>query len=302
MSIKEHPPQNSEYKLHIPVLLNSCIELINPQKGESYLDLTAGYGGHARNFFNITENYEQSVLVDRDINAINELDTFRNRGVEIIHSDFVSASKDLIKRNKKFDIILIDLGVSSPQLDKGERGFSFKYDGPLDMRMDESQDLTAEKIINTYSVNNLKEIFIKFGEEKPSFSNRIAEEIVKRRPLHTTTELANLIKNIYRGKWRKTHPATRTFQALRIEVNKELMQVETILPLLPSLLHHNGRVGVISFHSLEDRLVKNFFKEQSNAGFESELKILNKKPIDGAIYDVYNPRSRSAKLRVAVKK
>jgi 16S rRNA (cytosine1402-N4)-methyltransferase len=305
MSFKEHPPQPvtpKEYELHVPVLLNATLDLLTPQEGESYLDLTAGYGGHAEAFLDITKNYSDSVLVDRDENAISKLGRFSEKGVQLLHTDFVSAAHDLIKEGRRFNLVVVDLGVSSPQLDQDERGFSFTKNGPLDMRMDPRQAISAADVVNTYSPKDLVDILIRYGEEKRGFANKIATEICKRRPLSTTKELADLILSLHRGKWQRTHPATRTFQALRIEVNQELAQVEAILPLLPSLLHQNGRVGVISFHSLEDRPVKQFFKEQSDSGFEAELVLLAKKPIDGATYDVHNPRSRSAKLRGAVKK
>ncbi len=304
MSIKEHPPQHyihNEYELHVPVLLDASLDLLQPEEGESYLDLTAGYGGHAEAFLTITKNFSAATLVDRDENAISHLEKFARKGATLLHADFVSAANKLITDGKTFDVIVVDLGVSSPQLDQGERGFSFMRNGPLDMRMDPSQTVSAATVVNTYSPAKLAEIIIRYGEERPQFAKRIANEIVKRRPLTTTGELAELVLHLHRGKWQKSHPATRTFQALRIEVNQELSQVEAILPLLPSLLHQNGRVGVISFHSLEDRLVKRFFKDQAEAGFEAELMLLNKKPLDGAIYDVHNPRSRSAKLRGAVK-
>ena len=306
MSIKEHvPPQSQtpkEYELHVPVLLDATLDLLQPKEGESYLDLTAGYGGHAEAFLERTDNFTDSALVDRDEYAIAHLERFRARGVELLHTDFVSAARELIARQKKFDIVVVDLGVSSPQLDQATRGFSFTKPGPLDMRMDRSQATSAETIVNTYTVDALVDIIIKYGEEQRSFARRIARGIVENRPFSNTKELADMIAHLHRGGWQKTHPATRTFQALRIEVNQELAQVEAILPLLPSLLHQNGRVGVISFHSLEDRLVKQYFKEQAQAGFEAELHLLNKKPLDGATYDVHNPRSRSAKLRGAVKK
>lgn len=306
MSIKEHiPPQSrdsKEYELHVPVLLDATLDLLDPQKGESYLDLTAGYGGHAEAFLERTQNFTDSALVDRDEYAIGHLERFSKQGVRLLQTDFVSAAHELIANQKQFDIVVVDLGVSSPQLDQASRGFSFAKPGPLDMRMDRSQHLTAEKIVNTYSQDKLETIIMKYGEEQRGFARRIADGIVQGRPFSSTLELAELIAHLHRGKWQRTHPATRTFQALRIEVNQELAQVEAILPLLPRLLHQNGRVGVISFHSLEDRLVKQFFKEQAQAGFEAELQLLNKKPFDGATYDVHNPRSRSAKLRGAVKK
>lgn len=298
MSIKEHPP----HSLHVPVLLEATLDQLQPKRGESYLDLTAGYGGHARRFLEVTENFSDCVLVDRDDYAIAKLSEFANKGVHLLHTDFVSAAKQLTEEGKQFDIVLADLGVSSPQLDQGERGFSFKSDGPLDMRMDRRQDITAEMLVNTLSKDELVRIIREYGEEPTGFANRIAQAIVAHRPFTTTGELAELIKRHHRGKWSKTHPATRTFQALRIAVNNELRQVEELLPLLPRLLKRGGRVGVISFHSLEDRLIKQYFKEQLNAGYEAELAVTTKRPLDGVTYDVHNPRSRSAKLRVAVKK
>ena len=305
MSIKEHPPHlrtSKEYELHVPVLLDATLDLLNPQPGETYLDLTVGYGGHAEAFLAATKNSAGAVLVDRDENAIGELQRFEQNGATLLHTDFVSAARQLAADGKTFDVIVVDLGVSSPQLDRGERGFSFTKNGPLDMRMDPSQPLSASEVVNTYSYDSLVDILVRYGEERLQFARRIAAEICKRRPLTTTSELADLVVTLHRGKWQRTHPATRTFQALRIEVNQELAQVEAVLPLLPRLLHQNGRVGVISFHSLEDRLIKRFFKEQAEAGYEAELTLLNKKPLDGATYDVHNPRSRSAKLRGAVKK
>ncbi|MEI6228913.1 MAG: 16S rRNA (cytosine(1402)-N(4))-methyltransferase RsmH [Candidatus Saccharibacteria bacterium] len=298
MSITEHPPQI----LHVPVLLESTLELLKPAKNENYLDLTAGYGGHAGKILEITGNYNESVLVDRDEYALERLRSFSDKGAQLVHSDFVSAARQLAEDNKKFDIVLVDLGVSSPQLDQSERGFSFTNSGPLDMRMDRNQVLTAEKLVNTASIDELTHIISQYGEEPIGLAHKIAKAITMNRPLSTTGELADLIKQNYRGKWKKTHPATRTFQSLRIAVNDELKQVEDLLPYLPQLLKKGGRVGVISFHSLEDRLVKRYFKEQFDAGFEAILQPLTKKPIAGDINDVHNPRSRSAKLRVAVKK
>ncbi|MFZ2544632.1 MAG: 16S rRNA (cytosine(1402)-N(4))-methyltransferase RsmH [Candidatus Saccharimonadales bacterium] len=292
-----HPPHD----LHIPVLLDATLELLKPQAGESYLDLTAGYGGHTRAFMERTGKESSATLVDRDDFAISNLSEFQEKGARLLHTDFVTASKQLIEEGKQFDIVLIDLGVSSPQLDQSERGFSFKNSGPLDMRMDQRQELTAKKLVNSATKDQIIHIIREYGEESPHNARMIAEAIVKARPLETTEELANLIKQTIRGKWKKIHPATRTFQSLRIAVNDELQQVKTVLPLLPQLLNKKGRVGVISFHSLEDRLVKHYFNEQRDAGFEAELTVLTKKPIDGATYDVHNPRSRSAKLRGAVK-
>ncbi|OGL21507.1 16S rRNA (cytosine(1402)-N(4))-methyltransferase [Candidatus Saccharibacteria bacterium RIFCSPHIGHO2_01_FULL_45_15] len=296
---KEHPPQDS---LHVPVLLEATLDLLAPIQGENYLDLTAGYGGHARRFLQATTNFSDSVLVDRDDFAIAKLSEFEQQGVRLMHTDFVTAAQALVEEGQQFSIVLIDLGVSSPQLDMGERGFSFKNNGPLDMRMDRRQDVSAETLVNTASTDELASIIVKYGEEPYGLAKRIAEAIAANRPFKDTQTLADCIKQHHRGKWTKVHPATRTFQALRIAVNQELRQVEEVLPFLPRLLKAGGRVGIISFHSLEDRLVKQYFTEQRDAGFEAELQILTKKPLDGATYDVHNPRSRSAKLRAAVKK
>ena len=297
MSIKAHPPHD----LHQPVLLEATLDLLNPQVGERYLDLTAGYGGHAAAFLERTGMQTSATLVDRDEYAIGKLSRFSENGVTLMHTDFVSATKELIEQGRQFDIVLVDLGVSSPQLDQGERGFSFKNGGPLDMRMDRRQKLTAEKLVNTMSTKQLTQIIKDYGEEPIGRARQIANAIARAKPLRTTEELAELIKQTIHGGWKKTHPATRTFQALRIAVNRELDQIEEVLPLLPRLLDTGGRLGVISFHSLEDRLVKSYFAEQKDSGYEAQLRILTKKPIDGATNDVNNPRARSAKLRVAVK-
>ena len=295
----------TEKSVHIPVLLQASLAQIQPKKGESYLDFTAGYGGHAGEFLRITENFKNSVLVDRDENAIRTLQQFKNEGVELLHMDFLSAAKELVEKGRKFDIILADLGVSSPQLDIAERGFSFRKDGPLDMRMNPAQQKTAADIIKFASKNELMQILTEFGEEKHSFAEKIVSKILevrKKQSIETTTQLADLILSVHKGGWQKTHPATRTFQAIRIAVNNELQQVEDVLKLLPKLLNSGGRVGIITFHSLEDRIVKNYFKEDSKKGLESKFQTITKKPLDGAKEDVNNPRARSAKLRVSIRK
>lgn len=305
MSIKEHPPQLESLEasgpIHVPVLLEVTLDKLCPAKGESYLDLTAGYGGHAREFLKITDNYIDSVLVDRDINAIKTLDDLADRGAELFHMDFVKAAQRLAEQGRTFDVILADLGVSSPQLDRAERGFSFRFDGPLDMRMDNRIELTAAKIVNSYKVDDLISLIVSYGEESFGRANKIAKAIAGHRPFRRTSELANLIERALGRGGLKRHPATRTFQALRIEVNQELKLIENLLPLLPKLLNKGGRVGIISFHSLEDRLIKQFFAEQAKSGYEAELIIPEKKPVSGS-EDVNNPRSRSAKFRYAVKK
>lgn len=283
---------------HEPVLFDAVLRTLAPKPGETYLDLTAGYGGHTNGIVSNTGDSAKLTLVDRDQNAIASLVDFKQAGARILHQDFASAAKDLVGQNEQFDMILIDLGVSSPHLDNAERGFSFQAEAPLDMRMDNRQSLTAQQIVNEYSEEMLTQILRDYGEEPKA--KKVAAAIIAARPLSSTLQLAEVVQKIY-GRRGKTHPATRTFQALRIAVNEELKQLEATLSLLPDLLKPGGRVAVISFHSLEDRLVKQFFKAETNAGYEARLKTLTKKPISGATEDVLNRRARSAKLRAAIK-
>lgn len=287
-------------KQHIPVLLSEVLATLDPQPGESYLDLTAGYGGHASKILDVTRNYKNSVLVDRDEFATDYLKSKFPPETKIENTDFYNAVLQLIECGKTFDIILADFGVSSPQLDMENRGFSFKYDSPLDMRMNQKQNFTAADVVNKYNERELAEIFTKYGEEKPGHAKLLAREIAHHRPIKTTKELAEII--IKKSRYTKVHPATKVFQAVRIVVNDELTQIAKTLPLIPRLLNQNGRVGIITFHSLEDRLVKDYFKKASNLGEESELKIINKKPIIATPQElVINPRARSAKFRAATR-
>ena len=290
-------------KPHTPVLLSEVLASLEPHPGESYLDLTAGYGGHASKILDVTQNYKDSVLVDRDEFAANYLKQEFPSSTRIINTDFYSAVLQLLKCGETFNMILADFGVSSPQLDMEDRGFSFKSEGPLDMRMDQKQKLTAADIINKYSEKELASIIETYGEEPHGRAKMLAREIVHHRPFTTTKALAELIKTKSYSRHSKIHPATKTFQAIRIVVNSELEQIEKTLPLLPKILKPGGRLGIISFHSLEDRLVKDYFKEASSFGEESILQIANKKPIVADIPElVINPRARSAKLRVAIKR
>ena len=285
-------------KQHVPVLLSEVLNGLNPQPGESYLDLTAGYGGHAEKILDATQNYKDSVLIDRDEYAVGKLTEKFGDKIKIINTDFYSAVLQLIECGDSFDLILADFGVSSPQLDIAERGFSFSKEGPLDMRMDRRQDLTAETIINHWSERELATIFERYGEEKPGRAKLLAREIVHNRPVTNTKQLAEIIAS--KSKHSSVHPATRIFQAIRIVVNRELEEIEKTLPLLPKILKPGGRVAIITFHSLEDRLVKEYFREASEFGEESELTIINKKPIIAESQElVINPRARSAKLRIA---
>lgn len=306
---KKYPPQKkalsksndlkgSEYSQHVPVLLSSVLQLLSPHRGESYLDLTAGYGGHANAI--LAKTGAHATLIDRDENAIRYLQQQNLPNTELIRQDFAKAAKQLTEEQKTFDLILVDLGVSSPQFDQAQRGFSFRLNAPLDMRMDARQEKTAASLVNELSQNDLAQIIIDYGEEKPRVAQAIAKAIEENRPIESTTELADIIKLNTRSKTR-IHPATRTFQALRIATNDELGQVEELLPLLPELLNPGGRVAIISFHSLEDRLVKQYINTQKDMGYEAELEPLLKRPIKGSTTDVHNPRARSAKLRAAVK-
>ncbi len=288
---------------HSPVLLTEVLKYLAPEKGETYLDATAGYGGHAEKVLAITGQEQGSVLVDRDENAVKQLQIrFPDSKLRIMHDDFAGATSKLKENGQRFDLILADLGVSSPHLDNASRGFSFMQDGPLDMRMDTSRGVTAADLVNTSTEEELVAILSTFGEEPRS--KRVAKAIIASRPIETTHELASIVAHVYggRGKY-KTHPATKTFQALRIAVNDELAQVRTALPLWIDMLKPGGRIAIISFHSLEDRIIKQFFSELGGDRYDSTLRIVTKRPITGDDTEiVFNPRARSAKLRVAVKK
>ena len=289
-------------KLHTPVLLSEVLAGLNPQPGESYLDLTAGYGGHASEILDVTQQFKDSYLIDRDEFAIKYLKSKFPSSINLINSDFYSAVLQLFECGKTFDMILADFGVSSPQLDMEERGFSFRYDAPLDMRMDRRQKLTAYDVVNKTSERELIDIFKKYGEIPDGRAHAFARVIVHHRPIRSTLELAELIRVRVHG-YSRIHPATQVFQAIRIVVNSELEQIEKTLPFLPKLLNKNGRLAIITFHSLEDRLVKEFMREASSHGEESELSIINKKPITAENVElVINPRARSAKLRLAARR
>lgn len=285
---------------HIPVLLAEVLTYLDPKEGDSYLDLTAGYAGHASVVLERTLQPSQAVLVDRDQFAIDYLkQQFAGTKAEVVHSDFLSAAKQLLARGKKFDVILADLGVSSPHLDSASRGFSVRLDGPLDMRMDQTQEYKASDIVNGYDEAGLAKLIRRYGEEPRA--NRIARLIVAHRPITTTTELAKIVAKAWPGH-SKQHPAIRTFQALRIAVNDEIGQLEAALPIWIQLLAPGGRIAVISFHSLEDRVVKRAFSDEAGERYDATLKLLTKQPVTGTQEQIVsNPRARSAKLRAAVK-
>jgi 16S rRNA (cytosine1402-N4)-methyltransferase len=297
------PKQKQIDAVHQPVLLQAVLDVLAPKPGQSYLDLTAGYGGHSSAILRATQAVKGSVLVDRDEQAITALrEQFGSTGAQIMHRDFESALRELDAKGKKFDIILADLGVSSPHLEDAQRGFAFSLSGPLDMRMDIRQELDAERIVNESKEDELANILARFGEEPKA--RAIAKAIISSRPVKSTDQLAAIIAKAagFRARHAKIHPATRSFQALRIAVNNELEQLTQSLPLMLDLLSPGGRMAVISFHSLEDRIVKQFLADRAGNRYDSELQILTKRPITASHDEIVsNPRARSAKLRAAAK-
>ncbi len=292
--------KNTTDQLHFPVMGQSVLQILDPKPGQRYLDVTAGYGGHASLVLERTLAPDHMTLVDRDQMAIDRLhDVFAGSGAEIIHLDFLSAARELLKQERTFDVVLMDLGVSSPHLNTASRGFSFRFEAPLDMRMDQRQELTAETVVNSFEQKELERILREYGEEpKARF---ISELLVSSRPITTTTQLAEIVAQAWPG-YSRVHPATRTFQALRIAVNDELRLVKEALPLLANLLAPDGRLAVISFHSLEDRIVKQYFREIAGDRYDADFRLLTKRPILPSAQEIVsNPRSRSAKLRAVAK-
>jgi len=293
--------QNQNNNRHLPVLAQEVLDCLQPQAGESYLDLTAGYGGHAQAVLDKTDSPGLAIMVDRDEQAIKALKS-RFSGPEIIHQDFYGATQELVRQGRHFDMILADLGVSSPHLDIVSRGFSFAEVSPLDMRMDQSQELAAEQLVNELDEADLTGIIERYGEDPKA--QAIAHRIVQNRPITDTKQLASIVVAAY-GRWARRsriHPATRTFQALRIAVNDELVQLEKSLPLMEQLLAPGGRLAIISFHSLEDRTVKRYFSENAGDRYDANLRLLTKRPVTAASHELsFNPRARSAKLRAVAK-
>ena len=301
---------------HVSVLLQESISSLNLLENSVVVDATLGYGGHSSN---ILERISKGYLFafDQDSEAIRySTDRLSSIGTNftIIKSNFVNMKEELEKRGiNKVDAVLFDLGVSSPQLDDESRGFSFHNDARLDMRMDRDQKLSAYEVVNEYSEQDLARIFYKYGEDK--FSKSVARRIVeyrKEKPIETTLELVEVIKSGVPMKYRiNKHPARQIFQALRIEVNHEVDVIEPALSQALELLNVGGRVAVITFHSLEDRLVKNYFKEMTKIDdkvkgmpnipdeYLPDFKLVVNKaiiPSDSEIEN--NPRARSSKLRV----
>jgi len=299
---------------HTPVLTKEILNYLNFKKGGVYIDCTLGGGGHSKAI--LKNIYPDGLLIgiDQDIEAIEtakkELKSYIDK-VKLVKGNFKNLEE--ILSNLKVETvsgIIFDLGVSSHQLREKGRGFSFREDSYLDMRMDVTQKFDANILINSYSEKELTEIFEKYGEER--FSKRISRLIVierQKKPIITTKQLADLViralpKTKKREKWR-IHPATRVFQAIRIEVNQELDALEKGLNQAIEVLENKGRICVISYHSLEDRIVKNIFKEAEREEMDQKnygLKIITKKPIRPSLEEIKkNPKARSAKLRVAEK-
>jgi 16S rRNA (cytosine1402-N4)-methyltransferase len=300
--------------VHVPVLLDEVIAGLQAQRGGYFVDCTVGLGGHAAAILEKISPSGRLLGIDADPEAIKlSQDKLSDYGeaVTLVNDNFVNL--ETICRRYHFhpvDGILFDLGVSSLQLDTAERGFSFHLDAPLNMRFDPGQGLTASDIVNSFSEQELAKLIEKYGEER--HSRRIARYIVQNRPIATTVELARLVEQALGGKHAKIHPATRTFMALRIAVNSELQNLELALKQTIDLLHPGGRLTVISYHSLEDRIVKQFMRDAASSclcppgtvecrcGHTPTLRLISRKVIKPTSLEIEsNPRSRSAKLRIA---
>ena len=291
---------------HVPVLLKEAIDFLNVRRGGTYIDATVGLGGHSYEIAKRLGAPGHLIGLDKDPAALERAAVrLRSEGsgeadwpkVELRHASFASLAE---ARSPKADGILADIGLSSLQLSDAARGFSFQADGPLDMRMDPHSERTAEQVVNHLDERELADVIYEFGEERRS--RRIARAIVRSRPIRSTAHLADVISAAARPMnqaERRIHPATRTFQALRIFVNRELDDLKALLEAAPGILKPGGRVVVISFHSLEDRIVKDAFREGSQQGYFS---VLTKKPVTATEEESdRNPRARSAKLRAAEK-
>lgn len=312
----------AEFK-HITVLLNEAVDGLNIKPDGTYVDCTLGGGGHSGLILSKLSENGKLYSFDQDITAINfNKDKFKEENelgkINFIKSNFRNISEELNKRNiLGVDGILYDLGVSSPQFDNADRGFSYNYDAPLDMRMDQSQSLTARDVVNDWSYEQLVRIFFRYGEEK--FAKSIARRVEKVRqqtPIETTGQLVDLIKEAIPAKARRKggHPAKKTFQAIRIAVNDELGALEESLEQALDLLDPGGRISVITFQSLEDRLVKVMFKQKTNLpelppglpvipdSQKVEYKLITRKPIVPSEDEItHNNRAHSAKLRIIEK-
>ncbi|MBD3426220.1 MAG: 16S rRNA (cytosine(1402)-N(4))-methyltransferase RsmH [Candidatus Omnitrophica bacterium] len=289
--------------MHLPVLVREVIGNLSPEPGDVIFDGTLGGGGHAREIIKRIAPGGRLIGVDRDPEAVDRIiQIFGDRGI-FVNDDFRNVDRILTEVGvEKIDGAVFDLGLSSYQIDDQRRGFSFLKDGPLDMRFDKRQSLSAEKVVNEFGKEELAEIISKYGEERHAriVARAICSERRKKR-ISTTGDLVDVIRRAVGRKYtrQRIHPAARTFQAIRIFVNEELVSVEEGVGKTLTFLSPGARICVISFHSLEDRIVKNIFRDSARAG---ELRRVNKKPIRPGREEVAaNPRSRSAKLRVAEK-
>ncbi len=300
---------------HEPVLLQSIITALQPCSPGRYIDGTLGAGGHSYQILEASSPLGELLGLDLDPQAIDlaaeRLSKFGSQA-HIVQASYTSMQEEAKKLGwDTVDGVLLDFGVSSMQLDTPERGFSFLQDSPLDMRFSPLNKMSAADLINTFPEDEIAEIIFKYGEDRNA--RKIARLIINNRPLFTTGELANLLLAHF-GKRERIHPATRTFQALRIAVNDELVSIQTVIPIAVKLLKPGGRVAIISFHSLEDRLVKEFFRRESTdcicpprqpictCSHKAIIKELNRKPIEADESEIQlNSRARSAKLRIAEK-
>jgi len=300
---------NSQFR-HTPVLLHEVLDGLAPHTDGSYLDGTLGGGGHAAAVLEASAPNGRLLGIDADLSALAasgaRLAAFGER-VTLVHGNFRDIGRLAHAQGfEPIDGLLLDLGVSSHQIDTPERGFSFAADAPLDMRLDPTGGATAADLVNDTPESELADMIFRYGEERGS--RRVARFISEARrtqPIERTLELAELVTRALGGRHGKIHPATRTFQALRIAVNRELESLESVLPQAVELLAPGGRMAIISFHSLEDRIVKLFFRTESGYGGSEQparLQIITKKPIEASEQEARaNPRSRSAKLRIAEK-
>ena len=300
--------------IHKPVLLSQAVEALQAQPGKRYVDCTLGSGGHASAILEKILPDGQLLGIDADPEAINIAKTrlANYTGSTIIVNDNFANLETICRENNFLPVhgILFDLGLSSTQLEISERGFSFQQDGPLDMRFSPIQELTASDIVNNFPDDKLSQIIKTYGEER--YSKRIARCIIRNRPISNTLQLASVVEKAIGSRHGKIHPATRTFMALRIAVNRELENLVKALKQTVKCLDDRGRLVVISYHSLEDRIVKQFMTRESKGcicppdipicqcGHMPSLKIISKKAITPSLTEIkLNPRSRSAKLRVA---
>ncbi len=301
---------------HLSVLYNDIIHALNPRGGGLYIDGTLGAGGHAAGLLEASAPNGELLGLDLDPQALaiarQRLAAFGKQAHIAQASYLEMAAQAKLLGWQQVDGIVLDLGVSSMQLDTAERGFSFLQDGPLDMRFDPSRGSSAADLLNSLDESELADIFFRYGEER--LSRKIARAIVQNRPFSATRQLADLVLKTI-GKRERIHPATRIFQALRIAVNGELDAIESVLPLAVGLLKPGGRLAVISFHSLEDRLVKTYFRRESRdclcppqqpictCAHRALITEINRKPIEASPEEIaLNSRARSAKLRIVEKR